>query len=234
MSIHLNPVFTGPAMSPEPSPSDAYDTACFDSNRNVAPSDAHTPDATVLHPSCLPASNSQRPSCSSPRPQPAIRFAPLPKIDPSRKRSVPPLGVPARSRRKRMPQEGGSLLWAVDPVPEETVEDPILVLGRLVKKAGVKMWQTVRKRSVIVSPQEKDCFCGWDVIDIKADGHSVNPPAEEMSAGDTEEDESGVCNDEEKRLQRATWTAERGALPVKPLQLRRSTGDLSTFSRTSS
>jgi len=121
------------------------------------------------------------------------------------------------------------LLWAVDPVPEETVEDPIVVLGKFVKKAGVKMWQTVRKRSAMASQQERDCH-GCDIIDIKPDEPSVIPPSE-ISAEEAEKHGSAVRNDEGERLQRATWSAERGAPQARTHQARRSTGDLPTFSR---
>ncbi|KIM62040.1 hypothetical protein SCLCIDRAFT_843147 [Scleroderma citrinum Foug A] len=103
----------------------------------------------------LPSPVSQRSLCSLTRPPPTIRFAPLPKINATRKRLLPPLGVSARSRRKYIPQEGRSILWPVDPIPEESVEDPILVLGKLVKRVGIKMWQRVKMRAVRGTPDNR-------------------------------------------------------------------------------
>lgn len=109
------------------------------------------------------APDSQRSSYSSTKPSPTIRFAPLPKTDSSRKRSIPPLGV---SGRARLLHEGRKQLWSIDPSSGEIGEDPMIALGNFVKKAGMKMLQRVRKKS---TSQEKDDSRAVDVIDIKPD-----------------------------------------------------------------
>ncbi|KAI6005766.1 hypothetical protein EDD15DRAFT_2358911 [Pisolithus albus] len=107
--------------------------------------------------------DSQRSSCSSTKPSPTVRFAPLPKTDSSRKRSIPPLGV---SGRARLLHEGRKPLWSIDPSSGEIGEDPMIALGNFVKKAGMKMLQRVKKKSTL---QEKDNSRAVDVIDIKPD-----------------------------------------------------------------
>ena len=173
---------------------------------------------------------SERSSCSFTRRPPTIRFAPLPKVDATRKRSVPPLGVSGRSRRKCIPQEGRSCLWAVDPIPEEKVEDPILILGRLVKKAGRRMWKKMRMRGAMAMPQEKDYLYTGDVIDIRPDEISGDTS---VSSDGTEGDESGLVDEDDLQRKRASWSTVRGPPDNRKLQVRRSTGDLATFSRAS-
>ncbi|KAL4067846.1 hypothetical protein V8B97DRAFT_1940185 [Scleroderma yunnanense] len=211
----------------EPPLFNEHDTTLVSGSKSVSPENP-SPSSPNLPTLSFP--DSQRSSCPFTRRPPTIRFAPLPKVDPSRRRSIPPLGVSPRSRRKYAPQEGRSLLWAVDPIPEETVEDPILVLGRLVKKAGRKMWQRVKMKGTMATTQEKDSAYASDVIDIKPDELSGDTAA---SSDGTEEHESELHDNDDKQPQRTSWSAERGTPDIRTLQVRRSTGDLASFSKTS-
>ncbi|KAI6045627.1 hypothetical protein EDC04DRAFT_2634081 [Pisolithus marmoratus] len=121
---------------------------------------------TLRNSSSLLVPDSQRSSCSSTKPSPTVRFAPLPKIDSTRKRSIPPLGVSARARHICIAREGQTPLWSIDPSSEEIGEDPIIVLGRFFKEAGMRMLQKVRKK---YASHEKDDHRAINVIDIKPD-----------------------------------------------------------------
>ncbi|KAF8559858.1 hypothetical protein OG21DRAFT_1503080 [Imleria badia] len=189
-------------------------TTSPDSNSSIV-----TDPPTLLLPE---SSCSDARSSSSSQGTPTVKFAPLPQIDPNRKRSLAPLGVPARSRRKRAIQEdGGSLLWSTDPdVLDENMEDPIIAFAKLVKKTGKTLWRRVRKGSRAV-PQEDAVFSAEPVLDISTS----------VRLGDVEVEEGeGVSNEavglEDKRWRRASWSslAERRTL-TREAQ-RKSTSDL--------
>jgi len=90
---------------------------------------------------------------SSLRHSPTVKFAPLPLPDPSRKRSILPLGVAARSRRPhhvREATEPRQSLWANDPAADLQLEDPLISLGKFVKSASKSLWRRIRERSGLV------------------------------------------------------------------------------------
>ncbi|KAI6028589.1 hypothetical protein F5J12DRAFT_806362 [Pisolithus orientalis] len=115
-------------------------------------SETRSCDLHIRNSPTLLAPNSERSSCSSTKPSPTVRFAPLPKTESTRKRSIPPLGVSGRTRHSRISKEGRKPLWSIDPSSEEIGEDPIIVLGRFAKKAGIRLLQRVRRKS---ASQEK-------------------------------------------------------------------------------
>lgn len=165
-----------------------------------------------------------RSSLGSSHGTPTVKFAPLPQIDPNRKRSLAPLGVPARSRRKRVIQEeGGSLLWSADPdVPDENMEDPIIAFAKLVKKTGKTLWRRVRKGSKAV-PQENVVYSAEPVLDISTSVRSGDVEVEDKGEGVSKE----AVDLEDKRWRRASWSplAERRTLTRGKAQ-RKSTSDL--------
>lgn len=150
-----------------------------------------------------------RSSLGSAHGTPTVKFAPLPQINPNRKRSLAPLGASARSRRKRaIQQEGGSLSWSTDPdVPEEDMEDPIVAFAKLVKRAGKTLWRRVRRGS----RTENVSYSAEPVLDITSTVH----PGEE------------VVGEEDKRGRRASWSpsAERRK-PGQDKTKRMSTSDM--------
>ncbi|KAI6150579.1 hypothetical protein BKA82DRAFT_19004 [Pisolithus tinctorius] len=129
-------------------------------------SETRSCDLHIRNSPTLLAPNSERSSCSSTKPSPTVRFAPLPKTESTRKRSIPPLGVSGRTRHSRISKEGRKPLWSIDPSSEEIGEDPIIVLGRFAKKAGIRLLQRVRRKS---ASQEKGGRHSNDVVDIKPD-----------------------------------------------------------------
>ncbi|KAG6376411.1 hypothetical protein JVT61DRAFT_2396 [Boletus reticuloceps] len=154
---------------------------------------------------------------------PPVKFAPLPQIDPNRTRSLAPLGVPGRSRRKQViQQEGRSLLWSTDPdVPEEGMEDPIISFAKFVKRTSKSLWRKVRKGSKPV-PQESEPYSPPEpVLDI---GSTVC--LDDMAPEEKGERVSKAVGLEEKRRRRASWSplAERRTLSRG--KARRSTSDL--------
>lgn len=165
-----------------------------------------------------------RSSLGSSHGTPAVKFAPLPQIDPNRKRSLAPVGASARSRRKRViRQEGGSLLWSVDPdVPEEDMEDPIVAFAKLVKRASKTLWRIVRQGSKAVS-QENVSHPAEPVLDISS---TVHPG--DLELGEKGQRVSEDVGGEDKRRHRASWSpvAERRTLSQGMVK-RRSTSDMS-------
>ncbi|KAF9246239.1 hypothetical protein BU15DRAFT_24427, partial [Melanogaster broomeanus] len=120
-------------------------------------------------PAVSESSNSPRSSaCSSPSRTPSVKFAPFPQIDPiNRKRSLAPLGVSARSRRKRVtPGEPQLSLWI--EVPDETMEDPLITFGKFLKHASQNLWRRVRKKSTAAPQKGDDSQTVEPVIEIKA------------------------------------------------------------------
>lgn len=87
-------------------------------------------------------------------------------------------------------------------------------------------------RGTMAVPQEKDCLYANDVIDIKPDELSGDTPSS-SSSDESEGDESELLDDD-KQLKRASWSAVRGTPDNRKLQVRRSTGDLATFSKAAS
>ncbi|KIJ69200.1 hypothetical protein HYDPIDRAFT_24053 [Hydnomerulius pinastri MD-312] len=184
----------------------------------------------LLIPESSLSSSLRSSTCSSPRCTPTVKFAPLPQTDPTRTRSLAPLGVSARSRRRRAAsREGGSVLWATDPdSPEEIMEDPLITFGRFVKNASKHLWRRVRKRSTVAQQEKDDSNATQPVIEITAD----------EDWGYTRVLESGqkggrmmeIPGGEEKLTRRASWSSstERRTLDQDDArrQLRRSTGNL--------
>ncbi|KAG2150738.1 uncharacterized protein EDB93DRAFT_1141921 [Suillus bovinus] len=122
----------------------------------------HTPSpvSSLILPTItnLNSSNPSRSStCFSLGHMPTVKFAPLPLTDPSRRRSNLPLGVAARSRRRRPAREGrqqGRSLWTSDPPPDPLFEDPFITLGKFVKSATKNLWRRVRERNGLVDQVE--------------------------------------------------------------------------------
>lgn len=88
---------------------------------------------------------------------PTVRFAPLPSPDHNRRRSNLPLGVAARSRRRRSARESrqqGRSLWTNDPAADPLLEDPFVTLGKFVKSATKNLWRRVRERNGLVEQVE--------------------------------------------------------------------------------
>ncbi|KAI6109616.1 hypothetical protein F5141DRAFT_1215111 [Pisolithus sp. B1] len=135
----------------------------FEDHNTVLASNRCLSTETLRNSQTFLGPDSQRSSCSSTKPSPTVRFAPLPKTDSTRKRSIPPLGV---SGRARLLYEGRKPLWSIDPPSGEIGEDPMILLGNFFKKAGMRMLQRVRKKS---ASQAKDDSRAVDVIDIKPD-----------------------------------------------------------------
>lgn len=189
-------------------------TESSDSNSSIG-----TGSPTLLNPESLDVHSSLGYSHGTP----TVKFAPLPQIDPSRKRSLVPLGVSARSRRKRaIQQEAGSLLWRTDgDVPEENMEDPLIAFANVVKKAGKTLWRRMRKSSK--APQENVSRSTEAVLDITSTVH----PEDIMAQGDKDEYVSKVVGGEDKRRRRASWSPsdKRRTLSLGEAK-RRSTSDL--------
>ncbi|KAG8217785.1 hypothetical protein J3R82DRAFT_5947 [Butyriboletus roseoflavus] len=166
-----------------------------------------------------------RSSLGSSHSAPTVKFAPLPQTGPRRKRSLAPLGVPARSRRRRaIQQEGGSLLWSVDPdVPEEDMEDPIVAFAKFVKRTGKTLWRRVRQSNKAAS-QENVPYSAEPVLDISS---TVHP--DDMALGEKSQPLKEVVGGEDERGRRASWSpwAERRTLSEAK---RRNTSDLSLHS----
>jgi len=142
-------------------------------------SSEHTPspNSSLIFPTItnFSSSNSSPSStCFSLGHMPTVRFAPLPSPDPNRKRSNLPLGMAARSRRRRPTREGrqqGRPLWTYDPAAEDPlIKDPLVTLGKFVKSASRNLWRRVRERNGLVDqaePIQHDA-----VLDIKPrNGH---------------------------------------------------------------
>jgi hypothetical protein len=207
-------------MSPNQSPFDVHET------HEVAASSLDSSGSsfgTGSHTFLIPESSLQDARSSSSHGTPTVKFAPLPQIDPNRKRSLAPLGVPGRSRRKLVVQEdGGSLFWSADPdVPEENMEDSIIAFAKLVKKTGKTLWRRMRKGNKAVA-QEIVVYSAEPVLDIRS---TVRPG--DMGLGEKGEHVSkAVCGEGGRR--RASWSplAERRTLKVQ----RRSTSDLPRLS----
>lgn len=90
-------------------------------------------------------------------------------------------------------------------------------------------------RGTMTAPQEKDCPYASDVIDIKPDDLSGDTSLSSSSSSDgTDGDESGSLFEDDNQLKRASWSAVRGTPDNRKLQVRRSTGDLATFSKAAS
>ncbi|KAF8447649.1 hypothetical protein L210DRAFT_2808590 [Boletus edulis BED1] len=192
-------------MSPNQSPFDVHQvhqvaipvTSCPDSGSSIG-----SGSPTSLH------------DTPSPHGAPTVKFAPLPQIDPNRTRSLAPLGVPGRSRRKQViQQEGRSLLWSTDPdVPEEEgMEDPIISFAKFVKKTSKTLWRKVRKSSKPVpqpveSEQESETYSPEPVLNIGS--------TDDMVPEEKGERMSKAVGLEEKRRRRASWSplAERRTL----------------------
>ena len=210
-------------MSPNKSPFDVHEVhKVAASSLDSSSSSFGTGSPTFL----IPALQDARSSLGSSHGTPTVKFAPLPQIDPNRKRSLAPLGVPGRSRRKLViQQDSGSLLWSADPdVPEENMEDSIIAFAKLVKKAGKTLWRRMRKGSKAVAQEIVACSAE-PVLDIR----STVRPDDMMGRGEKGEHVSkAVCGEGERR--RASWSplAERRTLKVQ----RRSTSDLPRLSVT--
>jgi len=179
--------------------------------------------------------SSRSSACSSPQYAPTVKFAPLPQTDPRRQRSLAPLGVSARSRRKRIvAQESGSLLWADPNMPEELVEDPLVTFGKFVMNASKDLWRRVRKRSTAAAQKREHSKPTEPILEIIPGWYGTNslaPESRENEEGTTELG-GGVV-----RTRRASWSSptERWALTGEEgkRRFRRSTSDLPALSTVS-
>ena len=160
-------------------PSDVHDIPPLDSKSSVG-----TGSHTLLNPEISDVRSSV--GSSSPG-TPTIKFAPLPQTDPTRKRSLAPLGS-ARSRRKRaIQQEAGPLSWSTDPgLPEDILEDPLITFAKFVKKTGRTLWRRVRKAAISV---EDVSYPSEPILDIRSSERGCLSRVEE-----------------DKRRRRATWS----------------------------
>ncbi|KAG1728620.1 uncharacterized protein EDB91DRAFT_851104 [Suillus paluster] len=137
-------------------------------------SSEHTPsfDLSLTFPT-ISNPNSSNPSRSSTYSLghiPTIKFAPLPSPDPNRKRSILPLGVAARSRRRRPARavsERGPSVWANDPAADPLLEDPLITLGKLVKSATTSLWRRVREKNGLVNQVEPMQHLTDVILDIR-------------------------------------------------------------------
>lgn len=81
-----------------------------------------------------------------------------------------PLGVAARSRRRRPVRENsqpGRSLWVNDPAADPLLEDPLITLGKLVKSATKKLWRRVKERNGLVDQVEPMQHLTDVIIDIR-------------------------------------------------------------------
>lgn len=124
-------------------------------------SSEHTPSpaSSSIFPSTnfISSNPSRSSTCFSLGHIPTVRFAPLPSPDPNRRRSNLPLGVAARSRRRRPTREGRQQvqsLWTSDPAADPLLEDPLITLGKFVKSATKSLWRRVRERNGLVDHVE--------------------------------------------------------------------------------
>ena len=195
----------------------------LDSSSSIS---THSP-TLIIPESLLP--HDARSSLGSSHGTPTVKFAPLPQVDPNRKRSLAPLGVPGRTRRKLdIQQEGGSLLWSAGPdEQEESVEDPIILFAKFVKKTGKTLWRKVRKGSKVVPQEDIPCF-GEPVLDIKSTSRVAD-----VAVGEKGDRVSKAVGLEDKRGRPASWSplAERRTLNRCKAQ-RKSTSDLPQLSVT--
>ncbi|KAG1762661.1 hypothetical protein EDD22DRAFT_890778 [Suillus occidentalis] len=138
---------------------------------------------------------------------PTVRFAPLPSPDHNRRRSNLPLGVAARSRRRRSARESrqqGRSLWTNDPAADPLLEDPFVTLGKFVKSATKNLWRRVRERNGLVEqvePLQHDV-----VLDIRPmDGQEqlVDAVSEQRQAVEMAE-RPMIDNDLKSRWRRST------------------------------
>ncbi|KIL00074.1 hypothetical protein PAXRUDRAFT_8433 [Paxillus rubicundulus Ve08.2h10] len=168
--------------------------------------------------------SSRSSACSSPRYTPSVKFGPLPQIDPHRQRSLAPLGVSARSRRKRIAaQEAGSLLWADPSVPEELMEDPLVTFGKFIVNATKHLWRRVRKRSTAAAQKHEHSQPTELVIEVTPGGCGGN--SGESAEGTMKLGGGGVVHP-----RRASWSSPTECWTltgeVGERRFRRSTGDL--------
>ncbi|KAF9227576.1 hypothetical protein BS17DRAFT_393085 [Gyrodon lividus] len=183
-----------------------------------------------------PSPSSRSSACSSPQyDAPTVKFAPLPQTDPHRQRSLAPLGVSARSRRRRVVAQGGSLLWAADPdAPKEIMEDPFIMFGKFVKKASKNFWRRVRKRSTAAAQKNDDPQTIQPVLEIKPDGYGGDILA---LASSEKEERATELGGGQNPTRRASWSSptERWTLSRDEAKhrSRRSTGDLPRLSMVS-
>jgi hypothetical protein len=137
-----------------------------------------------------------------------VKFAPLPKPDPRKRRSTIPLGVANRGRLVRRRQlatdEDGnpiqqyqSPFWTVDEAREHMqagtnlvvvedlgLEDPFIALGKLMRTASRKVWRKVSKKKEKgdhLDTQDEDC----------------DPPKAESSVGESNIQGRGTVSEEE-------------------------------------
>lgn len=208
-------------MSPNPAPPDVrevYEVALLVATASSLESSSSSigtgPPASLIP---EPSLQDTRASLGSSHGTPTVKFAPLPHIDPNRKRSLAPLGVPAHLRRKQViQQEGRSLLWSADlEVPEENMEDPIITFAKFVKKTGATLWRRVRKGSKAV-PHDV-AYSTEPVLDI---GSTVRQ--DDMTPGEKGEHVWVVVEGEDRRGHRVSWSplGERRTLGRDKVQRR--------------
>lgn len=199
-------------MSPNRTIPDVHELHEASTLRPDSNSSTGTASSTLLNPETLDVRSSL---CSS-HGTPTVKFAPLPETDPSRKRSLAPLGVSARSRRKQAIQQEG---WCTDPDMQENMEDPLILFAKFVKKTGKTLWRRVRKSSKAVVSEEVSCTAE-PVLDIRS-------PDDIMAPGEESGRVSNVVGGEDNEGRRASWSPPDKRRTLTPGEAkRRSTGDL--------
>jgi hypothetical protein len=149
---------------------------------------------------------------SSLRHSPTVKFAPLPLPDPSRKRSVLPLGVATRSRRLRYVREATEprqSLWANDPAADPLLEDPLIMWGKLVKSASKSLWRRIREGSGFVGqgqPMENLTDAILDSRSVEHQEHRMEVIPEHRQAVVDPEKQVGAPNNAKWQWRRSTGT----------------------------
>ncbi|KAH7929638.1 hypothetical protein BV22DRAFT_1191860 [Leucogyrophana mollusca] len=180
----------------------------------------------TLTPTILISDHTLSKSSSFSTHSPSIKFAPLPAIEPKKRRLVP-LGVSGRSRRRR--DHEGSSLWA-EPSPEEAVEDPLITFGKFVVSSSRSLWKRVRKKSGRLQEHNEGSPSTEKVVAVEnVDGDNGKP---ERLAKEREErsEQNGNPKVASVPSRRFSWSPspERGPpdLTDRKRAVRRSTGTL--------
>jgi len=177
-------------------------------------SSEHTPSLDSLDP-CMRSS-----TCSSMRHTPTVRFAPLPSPDPSRKRSVLPLGVAARSRRRhrlvRETAERGPSLWANDPAADPLLEDPLFTLGKYVKSASKSLWRRIRERSGLAGQVHSMHYLPDAILETGSVEDQIEVILEDGQTGVNPEMQMGASVEHASNNVKWQWRRSTGTMPSVP------------------
>ncbi|KAG9318751.1 hypothetical protein JVU11DRAFT_850 [Chiua virens] len=195
-------------MSPKQSLSDVHETHQITALEVTASSpDASSFSSTGSPRLLIPEASDVRSSLGSSHDTPTVKFAPLPQIDPNRKRCLAPLGV-SRTRRKQAIEEGD-------------LEDPIIAFAKLVKKTSKSLWRRVKgsKHAIPGSVSYSDD----PVLDIK----SAHCPSDVAQGEKSLCVSSSLTGREGEGKRPASWSPpdERRTFSEDEAK-RRSTGDL--------